>query len=655
MSSTLPSVLGGGKYKPYIDQLVQIAENKRKPLELRLERSNLEKDILSENRRDIPVIQSALRQLYGLDSVFRQNLAISSDPSVLTAEAQRGAKPVEMHVQVHQTAAADRFYSKELSKDFQVPSGDYKFFVGEHQVNLNFDGGSLDDFANQLSTVSPEYLKATVVRSSADKQTLLIDSQKTGAENRLYFQNKARDFAFEIGLITDQINMDYVVTSDTAGLKPGTTLDPSRELQLNPGRYLDIALQATAPLKLKEGAYLSFSYTKNEETVGTVSYPPEPTAMSKTQALKEGFLVPMQDEEPLNLPRPVDETDVYLIINGKLMPIASLPVQSDYQEMKLDLSEYEGEVQGIVLRNQGLTQSTNVKNLKFSTPLDIDFAPVNPASIARDAEFTLDGVLVKRPTNNIDDVTPEVKINLLGSSPQPVTLSVRPDFDRGEEAIKNFILSYNYYMSKLNIITANKENSAIIEELSFETEKDRENSEKKLGIYQGDSQFVQLKNSLFNLMIQSYTVGEERNKKMVFNDMGISTSNNLGVFGDASTRRGYFQIDDKKLRAKLESSWGDVRDFFASRTGETLIADDGLAVKMNNYLTPFSGRDGLVSKRIDLVDTRIKSEEKQIDDFNEKLKDQKKKWEMDFAKAEAAEAEMERLKKQMDGFFSNGK
>lgn len=655
MSSTLPGVLGGGRFKPYIDQLVKIAEDKRKPLELRLEQSNLQKDILEENRRDLPVVQNALRQLYGLESVFRQNLAISSDPNVLTAEVGRDAQPIEMQIEVHQIAAADRFYTKELEPDYLVPSGNYKFFVGEYEINLDYAGGTLDEFAKAITGISPEYLKASVIRSSSDKQTLLIESQKTGSENRLNFENKARDFGFDTELITDQINLNYVVNSDTGTLKPGSNLDVSQDLHLNPGRYIDIGLESSTPLKLTEGSYLSFEYMKTDEMPAVVNYPVASTGPSKTQALKEGFLVPMQDDGPVHLPIARQNTSIYLVIDGEEIALPALESQDAYTEKQIDLSSYTGEVQAIVLRNQGLSQEIDIRNLKFFTPLDIDFAPVHPASVARDAEFTIDGVRVSRPTNHIDDVTPELKLNILGSSPDPITLSVRPDFAGGEEAIKNFIFAYNYYMSKLNIVTASKDNTAIVDELSFEKEADRELAKKKLGVFQADSQFVQLKNTLFNMMTEPYIVGEERERKMILSEMGISTNISPGTAGDASLRRGYFQIDEKKLRVKLESNWADIRDFFASRTGATIIADDGLAIKMNDYLTPFAGRDGLVAKRIDIVDTRIKREEEKIDDFNEKLKDQKKKWEMDFAKAEAAEMQLERLKKQMDGFFSNNK
>ena len=655
MSNPIPGLPGGGKYKPYIDQLVEIAESKRKPLDMRLEQSNLQKDILEENRKDIAIVQSSLKQLFGLDSVFRQNIAQSSNPDVATAEASRDAKPVDMELLVKQIAAADRFYTKELPMDFQVPAGDYQFFVGEKEISLNYEGGTLDDFATKLSKVEPEYLKGSVIRSSSDQQTLLIESLKTGADNRLNFEKKAKDFAFDTELITDEISFEYIVASDNGGLQQGSTVNVAQEMRLSPGRYLDMTLNATAPLQLREGAYLSFEYTKKAETSDVVYYPPEPPAISKSEALKEGFLVPMQDEGPINLPRLSDDTNIYLIIDGKLTPIASLGEQDTYGKMNIDLSSYKGEVQGMVLRNQSLSEAVEIRNVEFSTPSDIDFSPVKPASVAQDAEFTLDGVEVKRPTNHIDDLNPEVKLNLMSSSPDPVHIVVKPDFDKGEEAIKNFIAAYNYYISKLNIATAYKENKEILEEISFDDEKDREDAEKKLGVYQGDMQLVQMKNSMFGMMINPYEVSKDPERKMVFSQMGISTNNSLTGYGDPSSRRGYFQIDEKKLRATLESSWDDVREFFASKNGETVIPNDGLAVKMSDYLVPFSGRDGLMSKRIEVVDTRIKRQEKEIDDFNEKIKDQKQKWERDFMKVESAEAQLERLKKQMDGFFPSNK
>ncbi|MGL4524796.1 MAG: flagellar filament capping protein FliD [Spirochaetia bacterium] len=645
--------LGGGKYKPYIDQLVKIAEDKRKPMETRLERSEIQKDVLVENRRDIGVLQSTIRRLFGLESVFNQSDAISSNPNSVTAEVKRGAKPTELSLDVRQIAASDRFYSKELEIDYQISAGTYDFFVGETKIPVNFEGGTLSAFSQAISKASPENIKSSIIKSSSDKETLLLESLKLGSENRLNFEGLAKKMAFDLGLVTDEVAFNYVVKNDNAGLRAQTSLDPKMPLRLNPGRYLDIGLESGAPLKIQKGAFLSLEYKKNETQGASVTYTPSATGISKQQALREGSLIPDLDAGLTHLPRILDQPNVYLVIDGVLTPVATLDLQETYSPIKIGLDEYSGDVEGIVFRNESGLENIEVQNLEFFTPSELDFIPINAASRAQDAEFTLDGVEVKRPNNKIEDLTPEVNLFLHGKSQGPMTITVKPDFESAEEAIRNFIIAYNFYASKINVVTTHKENVAVLEEINFETEREKEAAEKRLGIYQGDSQLNQLKGRMFTLMTAPYITGAEREKRMVFGDMGIS-SNNQGGQGGLGNLRGYFEIDDKKLRAKLESDWNDVKAFFASHTGATIIADDGLAVKMGDYLKSFGGNDGLMSSRIGILDRRIGTQEKEIDDFNEKLADQKKKWETDFAKVLSAESELERLKKQMDGIFSAG-
>ena len=102
---------------------------------------------------------------------------------------------------VKRAAAADRFMSSELPKDYRVAAGTYAFTVGDKRVELKFAGGSLQDFADALTRKGGDLLRAQVVSVKADTKSLVVESLKTGAANRLGFDADAVKLALDAGLV----------------------------------------------------------------------------------------------------------------------------------------------------------------------------------------------------------------------------------------------------------------------------------------------------------------------------------------------------------------------------------------------------------------------------------------------------------------------
>ena len=114
----------------------------------------------------------------------------------------------EYSVTVKQVATADRFLSPSLERDFRVSAGTYQFRVGEESLTLRYRGGTLNDFARRITEKGEGLLRASTVRDTSRTQVLMIEAIPTGSENRLIFEQDARQWALDTGLMQAAPNQD---------------------------------------------------------------------------------------------------------------------------------------------------------------------------------------------------------------------------------------------------------------------------------------------------------------------------------------------------------------------------------------------------------------------------------------------------------------
>ena len=69
----------------------------------------------------------------------------------------------------------------------------------------------------------------------------------------------------------------------------------------------------------------------------------------------------------------------------------------------------------------------------MSKPETIDMAassgyiPLNPAETAADAKIKYQGITITRPSNTMDDVVPNVTLNIQAKTEKPATITIEPD------------------------------------------------------------------------------------------------------------------------------------------------------------------------------------------------------------------------------------
>ncbi|NIZ47048.1 flagellar filament capping protein FliD [Entomospira nematocerorum] len=647
------------QYDQYIERLVELAKVRRKPLEERLEQTKLRRTVWTDLNRRLLELERVSSRLYGFDNVFGNRIATSSNEQVAIIRPRRNIDPVDVQVQVNQIASADRFSSRPIDDMMQIDPGEYRFTVGEEEISFTFAGGTLADFTESLNTINPDILRASLVQSGTKEQTWFLESRVIGAANPLGFDGKSRDLAFNLGLITDQVDLQFIIENDTNNLNMiGRPFDLRNEVSLSSGRMLELGVDATDN-RIMEGSVLAIRYSVEERARPSVSFLSGGAGVeNRDQALREGRILPIAEENaPYDLPVIRSDENLFMRINNRVIPLTALDTRTSESEgfVEISLDQFAGQqLQSIIFSNTDGIHDFTIKEIDLQFPNLTDWSPTNATSRAQDADFTIDGVRITRDTNIVEDLLPGQTLELRSPSLDVVELSVTYDKDSVRDAIQEFLLIYNWTMAHVNFAVAMQGNEAVVDNTAyFFNDKEIESAREILGLLQGDQQLNSLKNRLHMQMISAHAIGEDGDRLMSLGDMGIATRAR-GSIGTSADRLGYFAIhDEKRFEETLATRWDDIRDLFA-RDPEIGVFESGLVGGRESGIMTISrgytqAPRGVVSTRTTLINSEIERNEKALDAFDEDLERKRQQWERDFAAAESAQRELDRIQSQIEG------
>jgi flagellar hook-associated protein 2 len=212
-----------------------------------------------------------------------------------------------------------------------------------------------------------------------------------------------------------------------------------------------------------------------------------------------------------------------------------------------------------------------------ATPAFTETQAANSAKILLDPGANQ--IEIESTTNTFSDVISGLTIEAEKVSPDTVTIDVEEDTDVMVTAIGDVVTSFNEVLSIIN------EQARV------------DPSTHRGGPLIGDSTLASLKRQLSSVIASQIGSGE------------ISSSAEIGI---ELTSEGNLSLDEAKLRSKLESSFEDVKSFFA---GSEKFADQLRSVT-DNFVDPVSG--ALIT-RIDGTNDSIADLEEGIADAEERL------------------------------------
>ena len=595
--------------------------------------------------RDINQRLSALRDntktLYSFENPFNSKLTSSTEEYAITAEANRSASLQSFKVDVLQAASSDRFLSDELENDFKVPQGTYTYKVGEKQISFNWKGGSLKDFSTAINKRGNNIIKSSIIGASAGKKSLLIEAVPTGKENRLIFEDDAKTFAFDSGMV------DKIKSQTQNFANSQTEILPVNKIEYDEPVYMPAltlvntkydeekntvtveprgAYQVKVPEKIlrEDGLHLQFTITKKETEDITPAINQtllQPELPDAGTAEYSGIVISNNlSDTNLNLPpeppAPLDPVNTDSILyavmdDGTEKEIPYTPEEDGKPaQMDVKLSDYPG-IKAIAVRNKNTGASFEISDITALDPIkDLGYGPKHPVSTADDAIIKYEGITISRPSNKIDDVVPEITLNVHDKTEKTATIAVKPDVDASKAAIIEFVGKYNQAVAELNILSQNK--PEIIEELDYLTSDEKEAEQKKLGLFQSDFSLTNIKSNMSSTIAARYMFSDSAQVTML-SQLGIAT--NAGGYSGGysqSKLRGYLEIDEKKLDDALANHLDDIKMLFGYDSDGDLIVDTGIAYKLDKQISAYTQTGGILAMKTSSLDSKIKSSETKI-------------------------------------------
>lgn len=655
------------KYKTN-DLVKNLMEVERVPLtreQNKLESYKLEKESWQRVNQYMTSVRDNARGLFSYNNPFSEKSVTSSDDSVLVADAKRDATAGEFKITVEQVASADKFLSNNLNKDFTVKAGKYTYKVGSRTISFNWRGGSLAEFTDSLNKRGKDLLKASLINVTSSAKVWTIESLKTGAENELSFEDDALTMAAGIGIVQMQQQSEPVqlvqstrslspisqLSSDGVSLKSGTLeLSPQsgaaiilkNEIAKNPDNVISLKIKLTKTTDITE------SFKAQEEIKPKLPEPGKVELNSITITNAETDL-DLPYTAPKQKPAVVENYSIAYIRtnNGSEISLGQISEKDEISTISFKVADYP-EIASIVIKNFNTGKIATISDMYAYEAQNTRAAvPLNPASLAADARIKYEGITMIRSENSIDDVIPNVTLNLERASTKPVTLTVDSNTEDAKNAIIEFVGNYNRLMAELNILTQTKED--IVNELEYLTSDEREAALKRLGIFQADFTLTSNKQALQRAVVSPYAI-EDNEKIKMLSQIGISSKVTAGGSATASQMRGYLEIDEKTLDDALKNNMTEIKNLFGYDADNDMIADMGVGFTVEKNLTSYTQVGGIIATKTATVDSRVKSTETQIKKLEDQLKDKEAELKEKYTKMESTLNSLEAQSSKINNF-----
>lgn len=676
----IPGVTNQYNTNETVEKLMQIERIPLTREQKTLDSYKAQQDAWRSVNRKMTELRDSVKTLYSFDNPFNNKITSSTEEYAITADATRKATYESFKVDVIQPATADRFLTSELDSDTKIPAGTYTYKINDKSITMRWKGGSLQDFSNALNRRGGELLKTRVIGASKGKKTLSIESQKTGSENRLTFEDDAKTFAESSGMIirVKPKTIEFGTNrNDYRNIQPETP-EQERLPQISAanlkisGENVVVPPRGGYALSIPEtvlgtpGTHIQFAIKKQDATDITVAlnkqesrpvFPDSGTATFKDVTIRNAPIdasLPPEPEKKIKPLDPISTSDVLFVKmkDGSEKHI-STPGLLSGEETKIDISldDYKN-IDSLVIKNRNTGISLSVTSVSALNPSENrGFVPQHAISSADDAIIKYEGITIRRPTNTIDDVVPEVTLNVFDKTEKTATIAVKPDVESAKEALITFVGKYNQSLAEINILSQNK--PEIVEELDYLSSDEKKEKQEKLGMFSTDSSLTSLKSALQTAASANYKFGEDA-KITMLSQIGIATNATNYSGYTPSKLRGYLEIDEKKLDSELEKHLDDVRNMFGYDSDGDLIIDSGIGYKLDKQLTAYVQSGGVFAMKTSSLDARIKSSEQKIARLETQMDDKEAELRTKYGQMEGALNSLESQQNTIKNFSNSG-
>ena len=666
---SIPGISSKYNTTKLIDDLVAAERIRITKMEENISSLETTRSIWEQINRDFGSLQRSAKSLYGFENPFSEKTATSSHEGVLTATAARNAPFDSYSISVKQIATSDKFMSTPLKRSYRIQPGTYTFAVAEDNLTFRYRGGTVEDFARRLSERGEGLVRASSIRDTSETQVLMIEAVPTGAKNRLIFEDDAKSLGLQTGMLRVARNTGGTVSLESAIATPlnnqGSPIARDSIRLSEEGLFVQpetsVRLPFENPVKLEDGMVLEYRYRTVEfdadelESLGPSGpkWPHPPEGRFGGLVIKGASnAFPIPSEEPEEAARRIDNYDV-LRAESTLGPLFLPPIEKTeaFKVVRVDARDLPNQFSALTLNNNNTHRAIEIADIGVFNPANRgNLEPNNPVGIAGDAIIEFRGIEARRSTNTIDDLVDGLTINLKRVSQDPVDIDINPDTEMAKEGIIRFVFSYNQLITRILVLTS--DNPAIIDELEYLSDDERDELKEQQGTFRGEPTLNQAKNRLQGIVSSPYTTRAGRDLALLA-QIGISTNASSGRSSAAvnfSKLRGYLEIDEDQLNQGLQSSIDAVKDLFGMDTNGDLIINSGVAQAIDEFLNPYTRTGGLVSTRLTRIDNQIEGTQEDIFDYEDYLEDYEAKLRRQYGIMEATLNQLERSSQDLENF-----
>ncbi|GEM_PF-3142305 len=255
---------------------------------------------------------------------------------------------------------------------------------------------------------------------------------------------------------------------------------------------------------------------------------------------------------------------------------------------------------------------------------------INPA---RDSIFSIDGITFQRPiAKDINDAIPGVGLSLKRATKEPLSLLINYDIDSIQDALDEFVSTYNETMEFLNEFSSVE---------SGGTQKTTDAS-----LLAGEATLMNLKSRMKSIIMNAYPT-DAKERLALLSQLGISA----GSWGSSweNVRKGILSIEQSKIEQWLEGDMEYVAQLFGNDVDEDLRVDTGVAYTMNETLHYFTQSRGILDTKMRMIDSRIENKDKTKSNIEDDIVRYEESLRRKFGRMEANLAELNREREYMNG------
>ena len=214
---------------------------------------------------------------------------------------------------------------------------------------------------------------------------------------------------------------------------------------------------------------------------------------------------------------------------------------------------------------------------------------------ATDADLTIDGFQVKRPTNQITGAVQGVTLALTATTSAPLTVTVAPDSNSLQTRVSAVVSAYNTVISSIHNLAG-------------------------FGTQKATNKTLAADSSL-------RTVADKLARTVASQATGSGSFKTLADIGISSTRDGTLVLDSSKLTAAITKDSGSVTSLLARPQGATT---GGLMANLEDVIKSLTVSDtGVLANRMKsfdsqakTLDTRATAEQNRLDTYASTLRTQ---------------------------------